>query len=509
MGYINGHQIWGAIALDVNSQARRTITRVYREELRRDPTIYELKDVLWRSGAYVAYEAEGYRPLRPLDTEHDLRDELRVPVRVIEPEPGPGRDAGERPLQPPADTPESDRPLEPVVDPPRETLPVALDPITVSGRIFTVGREPFDWREVSAFTLQKLLIDGRVAEATDFVRTMKQHGVNVFRVIGELHHPAWEHQRGRDWRFGPWDTAWGPALDQLCRLLSAEGVYLRYTLFDSRATSRFDTLAKKIAFAARVTDVLAPYPGVVVEVANEPGRGHTLFSTGDPDLATIARRLPSPRALGAEWGAYGHEDTYDRPPAEYVTFHAERRREFDGWNWPKRLGDYGVVNTGARPVVSAEPINAGDSGAANDKEPNSAIWAAYGALSRIVPSHGYAPCFHYDGGLFCERPNAQTTTCLEAFMSGCDAVPLRARMLPWTNGQQSRSPWRGYSQTDPPSPERPFRIYGRGTGAAYIGVAIRHRPGWSWPDLRYPLRRVAEWHATGGGAFSASVWVGQ
>ncbi len=398
---------------------------------------------------------------------------------------------------------------DPAPAPPPPMPGPTLGPITVSGRIFEAGGQPFDWREASAFTLQKLIIDSREAEARAFVRTMKGHGINVLRCAGGLNDLWWGNQHGHDWRFGPHQSGWAPSLVELCDLLSAEGMYLRYFLFDTSHMIGLNTLSDKVNYARRVRDIVKDYPGVITEVANEPGRGHALFSTGDADLVRIAQELTSDVvALGADWGPHGHELTYDVPPADYVTFHAERRTEYDGWNWVKRLGDYGVVKTGQRPVVSSEPINAGVKGKPGDHEPNSAIWAAYGALSRIVPSHGYAPCWHSDGGLFCEAPTGQTLTCLQEFIAGCDAVPLGARTKSWTNGQTETSPWEGYSQTDPPSDNRPFRIYGRGIGTAYIGVAIRHRPGWTWPSLRYPVQKVSEWNASGGGAFNCSVWRG-
>jgi hypothetical protein len=243
---------------------------------------------------------------------------------------------------------------------------------------------------------------------------------------------------------------------------------------------------------------------VVIEIANEPDFNGWPQQWAGP-LAALAKRVAPEHivALGPESAQDGHLATADLAPADVVTFHAERVTSEDGWAWLRRLGEYGVVREGVRPVISGEPINAGDQGAPGDSQADPAIWFAYGALSRVVPSHGYAPCFHYHAGLWADLPTGATMACWDAFRAGCDAVPLDARFGAWVNGHHDTSPWRGYSQTSPPRDDRPSRIYGRIVDGVYWGVSVREPKGWRWSDLRYRVERLAR---VDGQRFDGSVW---
>lgn len=328
----------------------------------------------------------------------------------------------------------------------------------------------------------------------------QQHGATALRVFASIGHPSFWEARG--WLLTPRTMGLYAGMRHVTELAAARGLWLRWTLIADMPYT-MPTPREQERHVANCASALAGLP-VIVEIANEPtmnGYREDWAAT----LASLAGHAPGVPvlALGAEHGATGHLATADRPPATLVTFHAERQTGESGWAWVRRLGEYGVVRDGRRPVLSGEPINAGGQGAPGDFQADPAIWFAYGALSRVVPSHGYAPCFHFDDGLWATVPTGATLACWRAFLAGCDAVPLAARQGAWTNGHHAGAPWQGYSQTDPPTDDRPSRIYGRLAGGQYWGVSIREPKGWTWRDVRYPVERVAR---VEGERFDCSVW---
>lgn len=401
---------------------------------------------------------------------------------------------------PPAPTPEPGEPAEP--GDPSPVLPIVVD-----GRILRdTSGAAVDWREASAFMLLARWLGqngGTEADVRARLDGWRQRRINVLRVFATIGDPGFWQSRG--WHLTPRTPGLYAGMRRLTHVAGEYGIRLRWT-FIADAPHTVPTDADQRAHVRACEEALRELP-TVDEIANEP----TMNGFGGEWAAQLASlaRIVDPAAvvaLGPEHGATGHLATADREPADVVFFHAERVVSEGGWAWVRRMGEYGVVRDGQRPVISGEPVNAGDEGAPGDYLRDPAIWFAYGAISRIVVSHGYAPTFHFHGGLWADLPNAATQRCLDAFHAGCDAVPLEVRRWAWTNGHHAEAPWRGYDQTDPPADNRPVRIYGRRSGGAYIGVSLREPKGWSWPDLRYPVTRVAR---VEGERFDCSVWKGQ
>ena len=356
-----------------------------------------------------------------------------------------------------------------------------------------------DYREISAFMLLARLLRGE--DIRPILRGWRQRRFNRVRVLGMVGTSFWT---GRGWDLRPSMPGYDHALDRLFSICGEEDMGVRFTLFADAQVCMPDP-AEQRRHAALVSSIAAGYPHVILEMANEPdfnGWGQEWGAT----LAELAKAVDSRHivALGAESAQDGHLPTADREPADYVTFHAERVLNEGGWAWLRRLAEYGVVLDGERPVVSGEPVNFGDDGAPGDFLRDPAIWFCYGALSRVVPSHGYAPCMHFHRGLWAELPVTQSEeNCILAFHAGCDAVPMDAKHGQWVNGHWAEAPWRGYSQTNPPSDDKPSRIFGRLVNGVYWGVSVREPKGWSWPDLRYDVSQVA---LCEGEKFACSVW---
>ncbi len=391
---------------------------------------------------------------------------------------------------------------EPEPVPPVTPPAGAARPLRALGRVLVTAddQRPADWREASAFMLLARYLKGEDIEPT--LDWWAARGATALRVFASIGHPAFWEPRG--WLLTPKTMGLYAGMRRVTEMAAARGLWLRWTLIADMPYT-MPTQREQERHVAHCAEVLSGLP-VIVELANEP----TMNGYRDDwpsvlaGLAGLAVSYDLPvLALGAEHGSSGHLPTADRPPATLVTFHAERRTSESGWAWVRRLSEYGVVLDGKRPVLSGEPINAGDQGAPGDFQPDPAIWFAYGALSRVVPSHGYAPCFHFDDGLWALVPTGATLACWQAFVAGCDAVPMDARFGPWVNGHWAESPWRGYDQTDPPSDDRPSRIFGRLVDGRYWGVSIREPKGWAWRDLRYPIERVAR---AEGERFDCSVW---
>jgi len=362
--------------------------------------------------------------------------------------------------------------------------------------------EPYDYREATAFMLFARFLRGE--DITSRLAYWRAHGITSLRVLAMVGHPFW---LGKGWDLRPslpgYYEAWRPFM----ALLEAHGLYCRLSLFADRDyVAGLDTRHH----ARRMGETLAGCRNVIVEVANEP----TMNGFRDPgELQALGHVYYTaggwgPLALGPEHGPNGHRLTYQHAPADYLSFHAERMTSEDGWAWVRRLGEYGpALNPLGWPALSGEPINAGTRpDAPSDAEASTAIWYAYGALSRIVPERGYLPCFHFDRGLWADLPDAPAEACLAAFTAGCDDVPLHVRDRGWTNGQHSAAPFRGYAQTEDPMNDRPVRIYGRSEGADYVGLALRAPVGWRWPDLRYGVDMVKEISDRG---WAAQLWKGK
>lgn len=380
-------------------------------------------------------------------------------------------------------------------------------PIVVDGRILrTDDGKALDYREASAFMLLARYLGqngGSVEDVRARLVGWRDRRINTLRVFASIGHPGFWQSRG--WLLTPRTPGIYRGIHDLTVLAASYGIRIRWTLLADTGDVFRDTPDVR-AHVVACMDALRGLP-CVIEVCNEP----TMNGYGSDwavVLADLARSLDPAAivALGPEHGATGHLETADREPADIVYFHPERVLNEGGWAWVRRMGEYGVVKDGKRPACCGEPVNAGDEGAPGDYLRDPAIWFAYGAISRLVLSHGYALTFHFHGGLWADLPNAATQRCLDAFHEGCDAVPLEARFGAWTNGHHGTSPWRGYDQTDPPSDNRPSRIYGRIIDGVYWGVSIREPKGWNWTDLRYPVERVAR---VEGERFDCSVWKGR
>jgi hypothetical protein len=193
-----------------------------------------------------------------------------------------------------------------------------------------------------------------------------------------------------------------------------------------------DTAGVPMDFERHVKEVgaiAARHANALVEIANEPAHPtqDTRLHQADT-LRVLAALVPDvvPVALGsAEYG-----DGF--AGGDYVTYHFPRDTGDDGWGHVRKLADGAtLVDRWAKPVVSDEPIGAGERFVAGRRDDDPRRFAGAALLTRFAGLH---PTFHYEGGLLATRPRGREQESLEAWTRALDLfndarVPLDGRFL--------------------------------------------------------------------------------
>ena len=308
------------------------------------------------------------------------------------PEPGPG--------QPP--------PATPAVQAPAHHL-------RVQGKMFVrADGSPFEWRGISAFALVEQVANGRASEAESYLAWAASQRITVVRVLVMAQHLfKLSPDQGR------------AALPRLLELAAARRVLVEIVALA-------DTAGVPMDFEQHVKEVgaiAARHANALVEIANEPAHPtqDTRLHKADT-LRALAALVPDvvPVALGsAEYG-----DGF--AGGDYVTYHFPRDTGDDGWGHVRKLADGAtLVDRWAKPVVSDEPIGAGERFVAGRRDDDPRRFAGAALLTRFAGLH---PTFHYESGLLARRPGGREQESLDAWTRALDLfndarVPLDGRFL--------------------------------------------------------------------------------
>jgi hypothetical protein len=233
--------------------------------------------------------------------------------------------------------------------------------------------------------------------------------------------------------------------------------------------------------AARVT------PFDILEWANEAWHPSQHDCT-PAFLASLPRPAGVPIALGAS--------QHDEPPkgldyagADYVTVHLDRGR--DEWNMVRRVKEVMEVGIATgKPVMSGEPIGAGEHHEAGKRLTNPAIFFTMAALGQLF---NVSTCFHSSDGLMAQRLGPRQRACAEAFIRGMRAVP--AARYDYKNVTHSGSPIVSATFNDgdvrKPGCTRSYSGVVGGVGVnVTLGISDMNHPGadigngWRWEGER-------------------------
>lgn len=272
----------------------------------------------------------------------------------------------------------------------------------------------FEWRGISAFALIEQIASGRSAEAESYLAWAANQKITVVRVLVMAQHLfKLSPEQGR------------ASLPRLLEMAAAHGLHVEIVALA-------DTAGASINFEQHIKDVgaiAARHANALVEIANEPG--HPTQDAKLHQAATLeslAALVPEqvPVALGsAEYG-----DAF--AGGDYATFHFPRDTGDDGWGHVQKLAEgASLVERWRKPVVSDEPIGAGEHFVAGRRDDDPRRFAAAGLLTRVA---GLQPTFHYEGGLLARRPTGREQAAFDAWSKALDVftearVPADGRFL--------------------------------------------------------------------------------
>jgi hypothetical protein len=289
---------------------------------------------------------------------------------------------------------------------------------------------------------------------------LHRQGAVVPRVVGML---AWSGQE-----FGPSTPGYWEALPSFFRLLHERQLWVEWVAFADAQIVMPDEEEQR-AHLRRVLEVVAGFPNVFVEIANEPFKNgvdtHAIFSASDS--------RPCPMAFGDYEFLQNADGEWYLPggPLDYLTVHTPR--DDDAWSRKAKDCHDARQNTGV-PTVSDEPMGAAEVAqpGARSANPDDHFW--HHAVACLLSS---GSTFHSDAGLQADVPQADS-----AQQRCADAVSLAWRSIPpeFQTGDYTRSgfddlPLEWSEETFPPETSR---IYGMILGNRSCCVAVKPEPAW-------------------------------
>lgn len=262
---------------------------------------------------------------------------------------------------------------------------------------------PFSWRGLTALRLLDHLADGRTADVEAFLDWAASKHLTVVRTLAMG--GGWMNLTPEDGR---------AALPRLLGLASERGLHVEIVALAGTLDMPVDLDAQ----VAAVGRIAADHPNALVEIANEPS--HPTQNPAVGQAATLARLAglvpdPVPVSFGSveEDAAYGGGD--------YVTWHAPRRTEQDGWAHVLGLADGArLLARYRKPVVSDEPIGAAAAlvpGRRDDAPPR------FRAAALVTRLAGMGATFHYEGGLEARVPDGVELACFDAWNEAWSLLP--------------------------------------------------------------------------------------
>ena len=284
--------------------------------------------------------------------------------------------------------------------------------LQVNGTSFRSASRPFEWRGISAFRLVEMVAHGREREAVAFLDWAHGQKLTVVRVFVMARN------------LFQLEAADGlAALPRVLELAQARSLHVE-------AVALIDTAEMKIDLDAHVKaigGIAAKHTNALVEIANEPG--HPTQDRRLHDPATV-RRLAAlvPDRVPVALGSAEYDDGY--ASGDYATYHFPRAPDPDGWGHVLALSrGAALVSQWRKPVVSDEPIGAGNALQPGRRDNDPRRFRAAAALTRLA---ALQPTFHYEGGLQARVPAGTELGCFTAWTNGLEIarpIPSCGRFL--------------------------------------------------------------------------------
>ncbi|RPJ83564.1 MAG: hypothetical protein EHM13_07130 [Acidobacteria bacterium] len=338
----------------------------------------------------------------------------------------------------------------------------------VKGRGFVdASGKPFTWLGITAFALLDQVADGREQDAVAFLRWARGRGFTLVRVLGMAHN-----------LFELSPEAGVRALPRLLELTEAEGLALELVLFAD--TRRFPGLDYQ-AHVAAVARAAGGARNLVLELANENSHHTQDPRLADPAfLAGLRERLP--KAFAVSMGSlHGGDVAIDRyPGGDYVTLHVGRSGQ--PWDNVTRVAEVAALSERfGLPIVSDEPIGAGERDEPGRRLSDPAVFFGLGVLGRMaaVPT-----TFHCEDCLYARPPGKTQDASATAFIEGSRLLPgslglsLHGRHSKADGGPLSRSPVQGVRSLHVAIDSTGSEVFVAAVGVS-PGAAIAWRDGWS------------------------------
>ena len=337
----------------------------------------------------------------------------------------------------------------------------ALHTVTIPDRVRVTGTQfvhsdggPFHWRGITAFRLLEFVARGREAEADRLLAWAHTRHLTVARVFA----------MGRNvMDLPPQDGR--AALPRLLEIAGRHRMAIEVVaLVDTR-----DIPVDREEHVAALGRIVSQHGNGVLEIANEPVHPTQAQDVHKPDvLAALRARVPPsvPVALGSIERGDGFA------AGDYVTWHVPREATHDGWGHVLAIAEGGAILRARRkPVVSDEPIGAGERLEPGRRDNSPARFRAAALLTRLV---GLGATFHYQGGLEGTIPAGRQLECFNAWNSAWTLLPVDIeRRGAFRRAGESGAAVASYST------DRALGVYERQVGDTAWVLVIDPRPSFS------------------------------
>lgn len=260
----------------------------------------------------------------------------------------------------------------------------------------------------------------RVEHYLDWARATGFNGVRV--MAGAL---TWAGQTPETARMN---------LPKILRDAMARGLYVEVTALTDSGTG-YDVEEH----VARVADICAGQPHVLVEVANEPYHATQAARVHDFSfLEHLGRTYLDPHGLIWAAGAPESDEPEEPLPGGYITLHLDRGR--DPWNMVRRVREMEVAQQRyKRFVMNGEPIGFADTDQPGRRVADPQIAFTMGVLSRAFE---VGVVSHADHCLQADLPSPQQQLCHDALVAGFTCLPTGAELV-YKNAGWGDSPIKG------------------------------------------------------------------
>ena len=276
--------------------------------------------------------------------------------------------------------------------------------LRIVGTAFATPEErSFQWRGITAFRLLEYVARGKDAEVEQFLSWAQGQRLTVIRVLA----------MGQ----GFMNLSPEEGRAALPRLLEAASRHKLHVEIVALAGTR-DVAVDLDSHLTAVGVIASQHDNAIIEIANEPSHPSQSEDVHRPEvLARLRSRVAPtvPVALGLVEGL-------DRRSAgDYVTWHSPRDDRFDGWGHVLALAEGPeLVGRWNKPVISDEPIGAGEKYEPGRRDDSPARFRAAAIVTRLA---GLGATFHYEGGLQAIVPAGRQLECFNAWNDAWSVLP--------------------------------------------------------------------------------------